>query len=133
MNGILFMYVTNSINLFLGMTSDEASCLADSATTHTIFREQHYFTKFIPKNAHLTTLLGSSNLIKGYRKTRIMFFNGTELIILEIFEIINIILKPLKIMVLNFFVSVFTNIARNIFTRSWNIFRVHCTSQPFEP
>ena len=63
MNGIIFMHVTDSINLFLGMTSGEVSCLADSATTHTVLREKHYFTNFVPKNAPLTTISGPSNLI----------------------------------------------------------------------
>lgn len=47
MNEIIFMHVIDSINLFLGMTSGEVSCLADSATTHTILRERHYFTNFV--------------------------------------------------------------------------------------
>ena len=77
------MHVTNSINLFLGMSSGEVSCLADSATTHTILRERHYFTNLIPKKAHLTTLSGSSNLIEGYGKARIMLSNGIILTIKE--------------------------------------------------
>ena len=72
------MHVTNSINLFLGMSSGEVSCLADSATTHTILRERYYFTNLIPKKAHLTTLSGSSNL-----KARIMLSNDTILTIKE--------------------------------------------------
>ena len=51
MNGIIFMHVTNSINLFLGMSSREVSCLADSVTTHTILHERHYFTNFVPKKS----------------------------------------------------------------------------------
>ncbi|KAM1115605.1 hypothetical protein ACFX19_006330 [Malus domestica] len=54
------------------MTSGEVSCLADSATMHTVLREHIYFTNFIPKNAHLTTLSGPSTLIEGYGKARIM-------------------------------------------------------------
>ena len=77
------MHVTDSINLFLDMTSGEVSCLADSATTHTILHEWHYFTNFVPKKAHLTTLLGSSSLIEGYRKARIMLSNGSILTIKE--------------------------------------------------
>ncbi|KAM1344732.1 hypothetical protein ACFX2H_033992 [Malus domestica] len=65
------------------MTSGEVSCLADSVTTHTVLRERIYFTNFIPKNAPLTTLSGSSNLIERYGKTRIMLFNGTILTIVE--------------------------------------------------
>ena len=65
------------------MTSGKVSCLADSATTHTVLRERIYFTNFIPKNAPLTTLLGPSNLIEGYGKTRIMLSNGIILTIDE--------------------------------------------------
>ncbi|KAM2133214.1 hypothetical protein ACFX1R_003339 [Malus domestica] len=67
------------------MSSGEVRCLADRATTHTILREQHYFTNFIPKKAHLTTLSGSSNLIEGYKKACIMLSNGTILTIKEAF------------------------------------------------
>ena len=81
MNRLIIMHVTNSINLFQGMSSGEVSCLVDSATTHTILRERHYFTNLIPKKAHLTTLSGPSNLIEGYRKARIMLSNGTILTI----------------------------------------------------
>ncbi|KAM1822950.1 hypothetical protein ACFX13_025611 [Malus domestica] len=65
------------------MTSGKVSCLADSATTHTILCKRIYFTNFIPKNAPLTTLLGPSNLIEGYGKARIMLSNGTILTISE--------------------------------------------------
>ena len=83
MNGLIVIHVTNSINLFLGMSSGEVSCLVDSATTHTILRERQYFTNLIPKKAHLTTLSGPSNLIEGYGKARIMLSNGTILTIKE--------------------------------------------------
>ena len=65
------------------MSSGEVSCLADSATTHTILSERHYFTNLKPKKVHLTTLSGPSNLIEGYRNTRIMLSNGTILTIKE--------------------------------------------------
>ncbi|CAN6576969.1 unnamed protein product [Malus baccata var. baccata] len=65
------------------MFSGKVSCLADSATTHIILRKRHYFTNFIPKKAHLTTLSGSSNLIEGYGKAHIMLSNRTILTIKE--------------------------------------------------
>ena len=65
------------------MTSGEVSCMIDSATTHTILREHIYFTNFVPKNAPLTTLSGSSNLIERYGKARIMLSSGTILTIDE--------------------------------------------------
>ncbi|KAM1748379.1 hypothetical protein FF1_009305 [Malus domestica] len=63
------------------MTSREVSCLADSATTHTVLCKCIYFTNFIPKNAPLTTLSGLSNLIEGYGKACVMLFSGTILTI----------------------------------------------------
>ncbi|KAM1647012.1 hypothetical protein ACFX14_008652 [Malus domestica] len=60
-----------------GMTSVEVSCLANSATTHTVLRECIYFTNFIPKNAPMTTLSGLFNLIEGYGKARIMLLKDT--------------------------------------------------------
>ena len=65
----------------LGMTSGEVSCLADSATTHTVLRECSYFTNFVPKNVPLTTFSGPSNLIEGYGKARIRLSNVTILTI----------------------------------------------------
>ena len=67
----------------IGMTSEEVSCLANSATTHIVLRESTYFTNFIPKNANLTTLSSLPNLIEGYGKTHIMLSNGTILTIDE--------------------------------------------------
>ncbi|KAM1696926.1 hypothetical protein ACFX13_031798 [Malus domestica] len=65
------------------MTRGEVSCLADSATTHTILHECIYFTNFIPKNAPLTTLSDPSNLIERYGKTPIILSTGTILTIDE--------------------------------------------------
>ncbi|KAM1770621.1 hypothetical protein ACFXTH_045506 [Malus domestica] len=65
------------------MTSGKVSCLAYSATTHTVLHERIYFTNFIHKNTHLTTFPGSSYLIEGYGKAHIMLSNGTILTIDE--------------------------------------------------
>ena len=67
----------------LGMTSGEVSCLADSATMHTVLYERIYFINVIPKNAPLTTFSSSSNLIEGYSKARIMLSNSRILTIDE--------------------------------------------------
>ena len=75
--------MTNSINLFLGMTSGEVSYLAGNATTDSILRQRIYFTNFKPKLSHLATFSGHSNLIEGYGIARIMLSNGTKLAIQE--------------------------------------------------
>ncbi|KAM2677703.1 hypothetical protein EV1_004217 [Malus domestica] len=51
------------------MISGKVSCLEDSATTHTVLCERIYFINIIPKNAPLTIISGTSNLIEGYGKT----------------------------------------------------------------
>ncbi|KAM2074965.1 hypothetical protein ACFX1T_037914 [Malus domestica] len=66
------------------MSIGEVSCLAGSATMHTILRERYYSTNFVPKKAPLTTLSGLSNLIKGYGKAHIMLSNGIVLTIKEV-------------------------------------------------
>lgn len=82
---LYFMYVTDPINLFLSMSCGKISCLAYIMITHTTLHEQHYFTNFIPKNAPLTTLWSSSNLIDGYENADLMLSNGTKLTLKETF------------------------------------------------
>lgn len=64
--------MTDSINLSLGMSYGEISCLVDSVTTHTTLHEHEYFTKFIPTLTHMTTILGPSNLIEGHGTTMVL-------------------------------------------------------------
>ncbi|KAM1067895.1 hypothetical protein ACFX2B_022894 [Malus domestica] len=122
------------------MSSGEVSCLADNVTTHTILLEQHYFTNFIPKKAHLTTLSSLSNLIEGYRKARIMLSNGTVLTIKEALysprsrrtlpSVRDIRDNQYHIETTEDNGSEFLCIT-SICGMSWNVFRVGCTSQPF--
>ena len=44
--------------------NDGNICLADCATTHTILREKKYFLNLIVTNAGLSTIFGTSYLIK---------------------------------------------------------------------
>ena len=60
------------------MTSGEVSCLVDSATIPIILRQRRYISNLIPNRISLTTISGSSNLIKGHETSRLLLSNGTE-------------------------------------------------------
>jgi peptide/histidine transporter 3/4 len=58
-------------------------CLADSATTHTILRDQKYFSDLIPTRAKVTTISGSADIIEGSGRAHVWLPNGTQLFIQE--------------------------------------------------
>ena len=53
-------------------------CLVDYATTHIIIRDKIYFVNLTLKNANVSTLSGTTNLIKGSERVSIMLPNGTR-------------------------------------------------------
>ncbi|PIN07745.1 hypothetical protein CDL12_19688 [Handroanthus impetiginosus] len=59
----------------------EEICLADSATTHTILRNKKYFSCLMMREANVTTISGSTNLIEGSRKANILLPGGTRFVI----------------------------------------------------
>jgi hypothetical protein len=59
----------------------EDFCLADSATTHTIFKDKKYFQQLSLSKAYVNTISGSLNLIEGSRRANIMLPKGTKLYI----------------------------------------------------
>ena len=54
-------------------------CLADSATTHTNLRDSKYFVSLRLFEGNVTTISGTSNLVKGSDRAIIMLPNGTKL------------------------------------------------------
>ena len=56
----------------------EDFCLADCATTHTIFKEKKYFRQLYLSKTYVNTISGSSNLIEGSRRANIMLPKGTK-------------------------------------------------------
>ena len=52
-------------------------CLADSATTHTIHRDQKYFSHITLVEANVNTILGPANLIDGFGRATIFLPCGT--------------------------------------------------------
>ena len=57
---------------------DRDLCLADSATTHTILKENKYFEYLTLTKANVTIVSGRANMIKGSRKA-IVLPNNTRL------------------------------------------------------
>ena len=55
------------------------TCLADSATTHTILNSQKYFSNLRLGEADVHTISGKSKMIEGYGKANILMPNGTKL------------------------------------------------------
>ena len=67
----------------LDTINGEDVCLADSATSHTIFRSTKYFEHISMIKTGVITISGSSNIIEGSGKVNIVLPNGTKLCIDE--------------------------------------------------
>ena len=59
--------------------NDSDICLVDCATTHIILQEKKYFLNLIVTNASVSTISGTSDLIKGSGIANIMLPNGTRI------------------------------------------------------
>ena len=62
------------------LSNYEDICLIDSATTHTIFKNEKYFSHLSMGNINVTTISGSANLIEGFGRAIIILPKGTKLI-----------------------------------------------------
>ena len=63
-----------------GMTFHDGDlCIVDSATTHTILKENKYFEYLTLTKANVTTISGSVDMIKGFGKANIVLPNNTIL------------------------------------------------------
>ena len=69
---ILRVIVDTSIN-------DEDMCLIDSATTHTILKSNNFFSFFVIREVNVSTVFGTINIIKGYRRAIMLLPRGTRL------------------------------------------------------
>ena len=55
------------------------TCLADSATTHTILRESKYFLELVLIQVKINTISGPVDLIEGSGRASILLPNNTKL------------------------------------------------------
>ena len=58
---------------------DEDVCLVDSATTHTILKDQKYFLKLTLVIANVYTISSTSNMIEGSGRANLILLCGTKL------------------------------------------------------
>ena len=61
----------------LKMNKDDA-CLADCETTHIIRRDKRYFLELTLIKANVSTISGTTNLVKGFGRGSIMLPNGIK-------------------------------------------------------
>jgi len=54
-------------------------CLADSATTHTIFKDKKYFSSLVKQETGVSTISGSSKIIEGSGRANVILCGGTNL------------------------------------------------------
>ena len=54
-------------------------CIADSATTHRILRDQKYFSQLTFTNENVSTIFDTSNIIEGSERATIILSGGTNL------------------------------------------------------
>ncbi|PIN04101.1 hypothetical protein CDL12_23366 [Handroanthus impetiginosus] len=59
----------------------EELCLTDNATTHTILRNEKYFSCLVMKEANVNTISGSTKLIEGFGKANILLPGETKFVI----------------------------------------------------
>ena len=57
--------------------NEEDICLADSATTHSIFNNEKYFASLLIREANVNTIAGSTKLIEGSGRANIVLPQGT--------------------------------------------------------
>jgi len=60
-------------------TNDEDLCLADSATTYTIFKSNKFFSCLVMREANVSTISGTTNIIEGFGRTTVLLPRGTRL------------------------------------------------------
>ena len=61
--------------------NDADICLADNATTHTLFKDKKYFSHLTLREANDNTISSSTKLIEGFKKANILLPRGTKFII----------------------------------------------------
>ena len=61
----------------LKMNEDDV-CIANYATTHTIFRDKRYFLEVTLIKTNVSIIFGTTNLVKDSKRANIMLPNGTR-------------------------------------------------------
>jgi len=59
----------------------ENICLIDFGTTHTILKNEKYFSHLSMSKINVTTIFGSTNMIEGFGRAIVILSKGTKFII----------------------------------------------------
>ncbi|CAN1314424.1 hypothetical protein LINPERPRIM_LOCUS29329 [Linum perenne] len=54
-------------------------CIIDSASTHTILKDKKYFSNLVMREANVSTISGSTNLIEGSGRANVLLHGGTKM------------------------------------------------------
>ncbi|CAN1250021.1 Copia protein [Linum perenne] len=54
-------------------------CIIDSASTHTILKDKKYFSNLIMREANVSTISGSTNIIEGSGRANVLLHGGTKM------------------------------------------------------
>ncbi|CAN1337690.1 hypothetical protein LINPERPRIM_LOCUS37706 [Linum perenne] len=68
-----------SINFIGNNINNGDMCIIDSASTHTILKDKKYFTYLVMREANVSTIFGSTNLIEGSRRANVFLHGGTKM------------------------------------------------------
>ena len=72
-----FFLVISKIHVLFGLMMNEDDVyLVDCATSYTILRDKRYFLELTLIKANVSTISGTTNLVKGFGRERIMLPNG---------------------------------------------------------
>ncbi|CAN1294781.1 Copia protein [Linum perenne] len=68
-----------SINFIDNNINSGDMCIIDSASTHTILKDKKYFTYLVMREANVSTISGSANLIEGSGRANVLLHRGTKM------------------------------------------------------
>ncbi|CAN1319935.1 hypothetical protein LINPERPRIM_LOCUS31483 [Linum perenne] len=68
-----------SINFIGNNINNGDVCIIDSASTHTILKDKKYFSYLVMREANVSTISGSTNLIEGSGKTNLLLHGETKM------------------------------------------------------
>ena len=63
----------------------EEFCIPDSATTHTILRDQNFFSQLTFANGNVSIISDTSTIIEGFERATIILSGGTKLKLEKLF------------------------------------------------
>ncbi|CAN1348792.1 hypothetical protein LINPERPRIM_LOCUS41579 [Linum perenne] len=68
-----------SINFIGNNINNGDMCIIDSASTHTILKDKKYFTYLVMREANVSTISGSTNLIEDTGRANVLLHGGTKM------------------------------------------------------